>query len=127
MLIGERIAAALPELRAHAESRMKTPCEARPVVGVSSNGSGDDVIEYGTEVYVGKCRLRNRGGAATVDAQSADSTRVVDRIEWHIPHDAPEVQPGTVVFIEGVPRFRVLEWADGDDLTARRYPVERVS
>ena len=127
MLIGERIAAALPELRAHAKSRMKTPCEARPVVGVSSNGSGDDVIEYGPAIYVGKCRLRNRGGAATVDAQSADSTRVVDRVEWHIPHDAPEVQPGTVVFIEGAPRFRVLEWADGDDVTARRYPVERVS
>lgn len=127
MLIGERIAAALPELRAHAESRMTTPCEARPVVGVSSNGSGDDVIEYGPAVYVGMCRLRNRGGAATVDAQSADSTRVVDRIEWHIPHDSPEAQPGMVVFIGGVPRFRVLEWADGDDVTARRYPVERVS
>lgn len=126
-MLGDDIARALPELRAHAESRMTTPCEARPVVGVSSNGSGDDVIEYGPAVYAGLCRLRNRGGAATADAQSADSTRVADRIEWHIPHDAQEVQPGTVVFIEGVPRFRVLEWADGDDVTARRYPVERVS
>ena len=126
-MLGDDIARALPELRAHAESMMRTPCVARPVVAVTSDDVGDDLIEYGPVVYSGLCRLRNRGGAATVDAQSADSTRVVDRIEWHIPHDAPEVRRGMVVFIEGVPRFRVLKPADGDDLTARRYPVERVS
>lgn len=125
-MLGDDIARALPELRAHAESRMTTPCEARPVVGVSSNGSGDDVIEYGPALYVGMCRLRNRGAIGQT-GQSADSTRSVDRLEWHIPFNSPECLPGTVVLVDGVARYRVISTADGDDVTARRYPVERVS
>lgn len=128
VILGDEIAATLPELRAAAESRMRRPCVARPVLGVDADpDTGADVVVYGDPIYQGMCRLRNRDAAAS-DRESGGATVTESRIEWHIPHDAPRIPIGTVVtFEDDVPAYRVTDVSDGDDMTARRYPIEVVS
>lgn len=129
-MIHDAIAAALPELRAHAESRMQRPCVARPVVGVTADPeTGADVVVYGDPIFEGMCRLRNRAkGSLGASRESGGVSVTVSDIEWHIPYGSPRVPVGTVIFFEdGTPAYRTTDLADGDDMTARRYPVEVAS
>ena len=128
-MIADDIAAALPELRAHAVSRMRRPCIARPVLDVTADPeTGADVVVYGDPIYQGMCRLTPPREVTSQSRESAGATVTVTRREWHIPHDAPRVPIGTVVtFEDDVPAYRVTDVSDGDDMTARRYPVEVVS
>lgn len=126
-MLADDIAAALPGLRAQAESRMKRTCTARPVLGVTADpATGADVVVYGDPVYEGRCRLRDRAfGPTALTSGEAPATRA--RLEWHIPHDSPRIPVGTVVFFDDLPAYRTTDFADGDDVTARRYPVEVIS
>lgn len=126
-MLGNDIAAALPTLRAQARSRMTRPCVAKLVTGVGANPeTGADETIYET-LYEGVCRLRNRDVAGS-SRESGGATVTVARIEWHIPHDAPRIPVGTVIsFEDDTPDYRTTDTADGDDLTARRYPVEVAS
>ena len=126
MSLASHIAAALPTLRAEAEARMKRPCAIKPVTGVDSDDLGRDVTTYGAATYEGMCRLRNRG-AQVQDSESASSTVTTTRVEVHIPVWASSQSIGSVVFFDGAPAYRITSEAEGDDLTARRYLVERVS
>lgn len=128
-MIADDIAAALPELRAHSVSRMRRPCVARQVVGVTADpDTGADVTEYGPPIFEGLCRMRDRGTSGGNDQESGGATVTVSSMEWHIPHDAPRIPIGTVVFFEdGLPAYRTTDVSDGDDMTARRYPVEVVT
>lgn len=128
-MIADDIAAALPELRAHAESRMQRPSTARPVLGVTADPeTGADVTEYGDPIYEGPCRLRNRAkGSLGATRESGGVSVTLSDIEWHIPFDSPRIPVGTVIFIDDLPAYRTTDLADGDDMTARRYPVEVVT
>ena len=128
-MLHDDVAATLPELRAHAESRMQRPCVARPVVGVTADPeTGADVVEYGPPVYEGMCRLRNRSnGTLGNSRESGGATVDVTSREWHIPVDAPRIPIGTVIFFDDLPAYRTTDVADGDDMTARRYPVQVVT
>lgn len=127
-MLADDIASALPTIRAHAESRMTRSCVARPVVGVDADpNTGADVVEYGPAVYEGPCRLKPPGRAATEDVESGRASVTRSPAEWHIPHDSPRVPVGTVIFFDDLPAYRTTGLADGDDVTARRYPVEVVS
>lgn len=55
-MIGDDVAAALPELRAQAESAMVDAVIVETVVGETLNENNEVVPEYGP-VYAGKCRL----------------------------------------------------------------------
>lgn len=128
-MIHDAIAAALPELRAHAESRMQRPCVARPVLGVDADPeTGADVVVYGDPLYEGLCRLRNRSnGTLGNSRESGGATVDVTSREWHIPVDSPRIPIGTVIFFDDLPAYRTTDVSDGDDMTARRYPVEVVT
>lgn len=128
-MIADDIAAALPELRAHAESRMQRPCVARPVLDVDADPeTGDDVVVYGDPLYEGLCRLRNRSnGTLGNSRESGGATVDVTSREWHIPIGSPRIPIGTVIFFDDLPAYRTTDVADGDDMTARRYPVEVVT
>lgn len=126
MSLADAIAATLPELRAHAESRMATPCAAKVATGVSSDDDGNDVVTYSAPVYDGPCRIRNRGNATGREVESGSQAVAITVAEWHIPIGSPVVPVGAVVFIDNIARYRITQPADGDDMTARRYPVERV-
>lgn len=123
------IDAALADERAYALARMRRPCAARPVLGVTADPeTGADVIEYGLPVYEGPCRLRNRSkGSLGAVRESGGVSVTLSDIEWHIPFDSPRVPVGTVIFIDDLPAYRTTDLADGDDMTARRYPVEVVT
>lgn len=127
-MIADDIAATLPVLRAHAESRMRRPCAARPVLGVTADATGADVTEYGDPIYEGPCRLRNRSkGSLGAVRESGGVSVTLSDIEWHIPFDSPRVPVGTIIFFDDLPAYRTTDLADGDDMTARRYPVEVVT
>lgn len=125
-MIADDIAASLPELRAHAESRMQRPCVARPVIGVTADPeTGADVTEYGDPIYEGPCRLRDRSqGRVGTSRESGGVSVTVSGLEWHIPFDSPRIPVGTVIFFDDLPAYRTTDLSDGDDMTARRYPVE---
>ncbi len=126
MILGDRLAEALPTMRAHAESMMRTPCVARRVLGVDADASGRDVVTYSDPIYSGPCRIRNRG-TVTQSMDSAAQSVTTSRLEWHVPVGVGDGIPaGAVIFIDGVPAWRVIATVEGDAQTARRYPVERV-
>lgn len=114
--------------RRAASARMRRQSTARPVVGVGADPvTGGDVVEYGPPIYEGKCRIDD-GGMTSSDHEAGGSSVVESRMEWHIPFDSPRIPVGTVIFFEGdVSEYRTTDVADGDDMTARRYPIEVVT
>lgn len=128
-MLNDGIAAALPELRAHAESRMTRTCLVRAVTGVDVDPeTGADVPSYGPTLYEGPCRLRDRQYGSTALDLSGTAPATRSRLELHVPFGSPRIPVGAVVsFEDGTPDYRVTDTADGDDVTARRYPLETVS
>lgn len=128
-MISDDIAATLPDLRAQAESRMQHACVARLAVGVTADPeTGADVVEYGEPIYEGLCRLRNRSnGTLGNSRESGGATVDVTSREWHIPISSPRIPIGAVIFFDDLPAYRTTDVADGDDMTARRYPVQVVT
>lgn len=128
-MLHDDIAAALPELRAHAESRMTRTCLVRAVTGVDVDPeTGADVPTYGPALYEGPCRLRDRQYGSTALDLSGTAPATRSRLELHVPFGSPRIPVGAVVsFEDGTPDYRVTDTADGDDVTARRYPLETVS
>lgn len=129
MTFGHDIAATLPELRAHAESRMTRQCLVRKVLGVDADPvTGEDVTVYSDPIYEGKCRLRDRQFGSTALDLSGMGPATRSRLELHIPVGSPRIPIGAVVtFEDDTPDYRTTDFADGDDVTARRYPLEVVT
>lgn len=127
-MLEHHIDATLPELRTEAEGRMRRTCIVRPVTSVTADPeTGADVTVYGPAVYDGPCRLRDRQyGSTALDVSGTPATR--SRLELHIPFGSPRLPVGSVVtFTDDTPPYRVTDTADGDDVTARRYPLELTS
>ena len=101
-MLGQEIAAALPELRAHAASLMVDACIVTRGGGViwddAAGGYIPDPNDPPTTVYEGKCRLRN-AAPAPQNADAGETTWAVDLVVVSLP----------VVGSEGV--------ADGDTVT----------
>lgn len=116
---------ALRRGRALAEERMNRWCLVRTLAGVTADPeTGADVPEYGPTIYEGPCRLRDRQFGST-DVHIGTTPMTQSRLELHIPVGSPRLPPGAVVsFEDDVPDYRVRDTADGDDVTARRYPLE---
>ena len=130
-MLGDDTRAALVELRAHAESRMRRPCVIRPTVSVEPDETGRDVVTYGPATYTGLCRIGTVLMAATEES-SASNTISTTRRTLHLVWDAPPQPNGAAVFLDGsdAASWRIIGPPSGDaedEITAARYPVERVS
>ena len=135
-MIGDDLAAVLPELRAEAESRMRDTVTVRAVAGTEPDPlTGDDVVTYADEpVYQGKCRVRIDSYAQPTTADSAGSTVTSQSRQLHVPWDAPEILDGHVAFLADdtfTPRlrgvvYRVTGAHEASDTTAQRVPVTRL-
>lgn len=122
-MIGDDIAARLPELQAQAESMMLTPCTIRRPTGVTSDDDGRDVVAYEPQpVYEGRCRVRHRQGVGQGAQESADSYVVVQQYELHVPVAAGPFLVGDVAEVEAR-RFRIAGLNTATFQTAQRLPV----
>ena len=131
-MLGDDIAAALPELRAHAESRMRETVTVKSVLSVVPDPTtGVDVVTYGaTPVYEGKCRIKS-ATSQSVDADAGGSLVTQTSPELHIPSSGPALLPGHVAFMASdteSPRLRGLVYRvdsahAASDTTAQRVPV----
>lgn len=119
----EVLAEHLPRARAHAESMMVDECVIERPDGVTADPeTGADVV-VSSQVYAGRCRVRDR--AATVARESDVAGADVDtrRLEIHVPVGTGPYRTGDVVAARGR-RFRVLAPHDATFQTAIRLPVE---
>lgn len=134
-MIGDDLAAALPELRAQAESMMRDTCVITGDGGepVWNDETGTYDTPASVTIYTGKCRLRMPRAAGTrVDSGAA--TWAVDDGVLSLPVDGSQaVTAGhvAVVTLGSDPlttvRATVQATHAQTDSTARRLPVKVVS
>lgn len=137
-MLGGDLAAALPELRAHAESRMRSTCSiAAPSApgDVWDEATGTYLPATRTPVYVGPCRVRVAAAQPVSPVAGEVEYGVDDRIV-SLPIDTSgAVRAGMRVTITAASNddalvgevFEVVSVPSGDDLTARRLVCKRVS
>lgn len=128
------ISAALPGLRAAAESRMTATCTVSREDPAGEPNWNADTMQYEppvTTVYSGSCRVRaavKRDIAATV----ADQVFIESQYILHLPMDgSEEIRRGDLVEITASPDdgaligrlYTIVSAAAGSQNTARRFPV----
>lgn len=101
-MIGDEVAAALPELRRQAESLMKDACTVHRVVGENTDQDGN-VTPVVSLVYAGKCKVQ------AIDAQESTpevggGTSTVQRYRVDVPVGSFPPAVGQVVSVT-VARF----------------------
>ena len=135
-MLGDDIAAALPELRAHAESMMVDACLITSAgEPVWDDATGTYVPGPGTTVYEGKCRVRN-ANPAPQNADAGEAAWAVDQVVLSLPLDGTAAvtdgctatitaclnDPGMVGLV-----LTVQAGHFQTDSTARRVPCQVVS
>lgn len=136
-MLGHDVTAALPELRAHAESRMVTTwlVQAGPTTGYSS-ALQREVTTYAVE-FTTKGRLRVRSAFSQHSQQAGGGSVVEVTRELHIPVSSPLVPQGalvTCIEIDGTSdpallnsRLTVEGPIEADQTTARRLKVTELA
>lgn len=136
-MLGHELAAALHELRTHAESRMTSTCLITGPGGepVWDANEGKYVAAPGATLYDGKCRLRI-GNPAPQNADAGETAWAVDRGVLSLPIEGTaNVTDGSTVKITANPHdpgmvglvLTVLAPHFQTDSTARRLPVQVVT
>lgn len=136
-MIGDDLAAALPELRAQAESRMRDTCIVTGPGGEPAwdEGSGTYTTPDGATVYEGKCRVR-QASPTGAQASPGDAAWSVDHAVVSLPVDGTDsIGPGHVIVITTAAdepsragwKFTVEAGHYQTDSTARRLPCKVVS
>lgn len=132
-MLGHDLAATLPELRAHAESRMGAPIGStvqvrRKTGGTTTDADGYEVDEWVIELAEVPCRIGSDRGAAqsrTVSTPGGDVTLAV-RVA-HFPAATEGLRDGDLIEVVAGRLlgsvWRVVEADDADQQTARRVPV----
>lgn len=134
-MIGDDIAAALPELRSQAESLMRDKITVERPGKATADAKGADQVPY-TTVYTGKARIKSSPTTSVVGANRSAAiagTVTIASEEVHLPADAPEIRVGDVVTVtssQWQPRsvgrkYRVTATHEQTLQTARRLRVER--
>ena len=135
MALGDAVAAALPELRAEAESMMRDSCVITGPGGdpVWNDTTGQYETPAGSTVYSGKCRLRMPRTAGT-RTEAGDATLAVDDGVLSLPVAGSEdVGSGhvAVVTLGNDPMATITVTVQAThvqtDSTARRLPVKVVA
>lgn len=133
MTLGDDLAAALPDLRAAARSRMRATCTIRRVASVSTDATtgAPTVTWVAPDPYVGACRTRYPGLAHEQTPEVGGATVVASRLIVHIPHGT-QILPGDRVRIDSDPDnpimvnavLRVASVDDQSQATAQRLLCE---
>lgn len=136
MVLGDDIDAALPDLRAHAESRMKSTCR----IGVRTSGTDPDTLEpvdtVADPIYEGPCRLRF--ASSTVSERNSGSQQFGDQqgvLSLPVADASVGVKRDMVAVITANPNdpalvgmvLRITGSEVQTTATARRFSVEFLS
>ena len=130
-MLGDDVAGVLPELRAHALSRMTSTARVERVLGVTANPlTGADVVQVETVHAALPCRVKASEAAIQPrDVAGVDVPERPDQI--HFPWDTAGLEVGQRVTVTAsrnpilVGRvYRLVRSHVGDDLTAQRWGVE---
>ncbi len=130
-VLGDDLAAVLPELQAQAESMMRDTATITRVTGTTTDTDGREIPET-TEVYgptiephKGKCKLEANTLVDTSPTVGG-ATVTIQRYRVDIPVGAGPVQVGDLVECRGR-QFRVTGLHEKTWQTAQRLPVEEVT
>lgn len=137
-MLGDDIAAALPDMQAQAESMMRTRCRVvRPGDTIPDPVTGADVTTT-TTVFEGVspgCKIQDQALQVMAE-QVPGATVAVSRLQVHLPVTAGPFRIGDVVetfadddtaFATPLRRFRVSNIHQKTWQTAQRLPVEELS
>lgn len=132
MTLGGDIAAALPGLRAEAESRMTDTVQVGRFVDGVDDATGDPTWVIVTERYSGKARIR-WGSREVTNADAPSMPMTVQEPYLSVPFGTPRFSDNDQVLISasGDPvlvgrRFRVQGYPVAGQVTAHRYPLEEL-
>ena len=130
-MLGDDLAVALPEMRAAAESRMRSRVRVEQVVVAADLLTGHDVESVTTVADGLRCRLRQRDTLRNVEGKAGGATVPVQSTELHVPWDTPGLRVGmrAVVTVSESPLavgqvYRLVRRPEGDQITAQRWGVE---
>lgn len=123
-MLGDDIAAALPQLREHAESMMRDQCVVTRVTGATADPD-DREVPVRTPIYTGRCRVQAN---QRVDAspEVGGATVTVQRYEIQVPISAGPIRIGDLIAVADR-KFRVTGLHLKTHQTAQRLPVEEVT
>lgn len=128
-MLGDDTSAVLPELRAHALSRMTSTALIESVSVTADPMTGKD-IEAPTVIATLPCRVKLSGVQGT-RANISDATILESRQKIHFPWDVTVLRAGMKVTITSsrTPSiigtvYRLDSPTQGDDATAQRWEVE---
>ena len=136
-MLADDIAAALPELRRHAESRMLDTAEIRRPTGntVFDEETGTSIPEV-LPVFTTRCRVKSTRTYGVLNQEVGGRTAQTVAREFHMPVDSPAVEPGDVAVLVAIhettdPSLLGAELtlsgpAPGSQTTARRIEVLEV-
>ena len=130
-MLGDDVAGVLPELRAHAESRMSTTVRAERVLSVTADPlTGADVVTAATIHAALPCRVK--ASVSEIQPRDVAGVDVPERPDQiHFPWDTAGLEVGQRVTVTAsrnpilVGRvYRLVRSHVGDDATAQRWGVE---
>ena len=130
-MLGDDVAGVLPELRAHALSRMTSTAHVERILGVAADPlTGADVVTAATVHAALPCRVKASEAAIQPrDVAGVDVPERPDQI--HFPWDTAGLEVGQRVTVTAsrnpilVGRvYRLVRSHIGDDATAQRWGVE---
>jgi hypothetical protein len=134
MMIGDDLAAALPELRRQAESMMIDAGELRgPDIQGPIGSDGEYTVIPGELKYSGKARAQTTDALGN-DNEAGDRLVMVTRFRVDLPMSAPQAAVDDVFTFTSSAldpqlvgkRFRVTSLTQKSFMTARRLAVEEV-
>lgn len=126
-MLGDDLAAVLPELRAHAESRMASTALVRRLGGKTTDANGFEVDGW-TDVYSGPFRIGGSANAATFRKETVSDLEIDVAVRVaHFPAATAGLKDGDLIEVTGGENtggfLRIVEASWQDQATARRVPV----
>lgn len=132
MTLGGDIGAALPGLRAEAESRMKDTVQVGRFKDGDDYETGDPTWELVTERYAGKARIR-WGSREVTNADAPSMPITVQEPYLSVPFGTARFSDNDQVLITASDdpilvgrKFRVQGYPIAGAVTAHRYPLEEL-
>lgn len=132
MSLGSDIDAALPRLRAEAESRMRESVQVGRFEDGVDEETGDPTWELVTERYTGSARIR-WGSREVTNADAPSMPITVQEPYLSVPFGSPLLRDNDEVLVIGSEdpilvgrRFRVQGYPVAGQVTAHRYPLEEL-
>ena len=102
-MIGDDLAAALPELRAQAESLMVDTCTVTFVDGTTWDEDSGTSVPNVVTVYSGKCRVQRSGAMSPRESSTATGYEVgIDAIVAQLPLSATGLKRGHTLTVDAV-------------------------